>query len=73
LIQVQRDPVEFGSRNSASNQASSSVFSVSFSDPYSFDPDPDPDFINTDPDPDTDPIRIQEFNEQKLKKFTGEK
>jgi hypothetical protein len=40
-------------------------------DPYSFftDPDPDPELMleaNTDPDP--DPIRIQGFNDQKLKK-----
>jgi hypothetical protein len=44
-------------------------------DPYSFfpDPDPDPEFeagYNTDPDP--DPIRIQGFNDQKLKKITAE-
>jgi hypothetical protein len=48
-------------------------------DPYSFfpDPDPDPEYdvggqygsgSNTDPDPDPDPIRIQGFNDQKLKK-----
>jgi hypothetical protein len=28
---------------------------------------------NTDPDPDPDPIRIQGFNDQKLKKITAEK
>jgi hypothetical protein len=45
----------------------------SVSDPYSFFPDPDPEVVagdqygsgsNTDPDP----IRIQDFNDQKLKK-----
>ncbi len=37
------------------------------SDPHSFDPDPDPAFrLETNPDP--DPIRVQGFNDQKLKK-----
>jgi hypothetical protein len=40
------------------------------SDPYSFFTDPDPE----DPDTDPDPIRIQGFNDQKLrKKITAEK
>jgi hypothetical protein len=29
--------------------------------------------LNTNPDPDPDPIRIQGFNDQKLKKITAEK
>ncbi len=40
-------------------------------DPYSFfpDPDPDPEFdVGDQYDPDSDPIRIQGFNDQKLKK-----
>ena len=42
------------------------------SDPHSFDPDLDPVFrLETNPDP--DPIRVQGFNDQKLKKNTVEK
>jgi hypothetical protein len=37
------------------------------SDLHSFDPDPDPAFrLETNPDP--DPIRVQGFNDQKLRK-----
>jgi hypothetical protein len=48
------------------------------SDPCSFFPDPDPAFEAGDQsvsgsNPDPDPIRIQGFNDQKLKKMTAEK
>ncbi len=43
------------------------VQATKVSDPHSFDPDPDPAFrLETNPDP--DPIRVQGFNDQKLKK-----
>ncbi len=47
------------------------IRNTSVSDPYSFFTDPDPEVgleTNTDPDTDPDPIRIQGFNDQKLKK-----
>ncbi len=48
------------------------------SDPHSFFPDPDPAFEAGDQsgsgsNPDPDPIRIQGFNDKKLKKSTAEK
>jgi hypothetical protein len=38
-------------------------------DPDSLNPDPDPVFqVNSDTDPDLDPIRIQGFDEQNMKR-----
>ncbi len=42
-------------------------------DPHSFHPDPDPAEYRSGSNTDTDPIRIQGFNDQKLKKITAEK
>ncbi len=48
------------------------IFTSRVADPHSFNPDPDPAFrLNTDPDPIR--IRIQGFNDQKLKKITAKK
>ncbi len=52
------------------------VLTSRVSDPHSFDPDPDPAFEAGDRSgsgSNPDPIRIQDFNDQKLKKITAEK